>query len=92
VPCAQLGDLDALALRVRIDGAVVQETITGGMLRPVAQLIADVTEFMTLAPGDVLMLGVPHAAPVARAGQSVMVEIEGLGPLGVALVPEDGAR
>ena len=47
------------------------------MIRPVARLIADVTEFMTLAPGDVLLLGVAAGAPRARAGQRVAIEIDG---------------
>ena len=49
------------------------------MQRPVARLLADVTDFMTLAPGDVLMLGVPLGAPLARSGQRVVTEIAGIG-------------
>lgn len=81
---------DALVQRVFVDGALVQETSTGGRLRGVAQLVADVSEFMTLQPGDVLLLGETHAAPRARAGQTVSVAIEGLGPLAFRLVAEEG--
>jgi 5-oxopent-3-ene-1,2,5-tricarboxylate decarboxylase/2-hydroxyhepta-2,4-diene-1,7-dioate isomerase len=51
-------------------------------------LLVDVTEFMTLAPGDVLLTGVPAGAPRARAGQQVAIEIDGLGRLENVLVPE----
>ena len=83
-----IADPDALAVRVEVDGELRQATSTAGMIRPVARLIADVTEFMTLAPGDVLLFGVAAAAPRARAGQRVAIEIEGLGRLENTLVAE----
>jgi 5-oxopent-3-ene-1,2,5-tricarboxylate decarboxylase/2-hydroxyhepta-2,4-diene-1,7-dioate isomerase len=88
VPRAAVRDPDALAVRVFVDGALAQATGTAGMQRSVARLLADVTEFMTLAPGDVLMLGVAAGAPRARARQRVAIEIEGLGRLENTLVPE----
>ena len=51
------------------------------LIRPVAQLIADVTEFMTLADGDVLLVGTPEDAPRARGGDRVRIEIDGIGAL-----------
>ena len=56
-----------------------------------AQLIADVSDFMTLAAGDVLMLGVAAGAPRARAGQRVRIEIDGIGTLENPLVAEGAA-
>ena len=50
-------------------------------MRGVAQLIADVTEFMTLQPGDVLLLGLSHGSTQARAGQSVAIGFAGMGRL-----------
>ncbi|MGT2490562.1 fumarylacetoacetate hydrolase family protein [Cupriavidus basilensis] len=43
------------------------------LLRPVAQLLADVTAFMSLEAGDVLLAGVPEGAPLARAGDTVEI-------------------
>jgi 5-oxopent-3-ene-1,2,5-tricarboxylate decarboxylase / 2-hydroxyhepta-2,4-diene-1,7-dioate isomerase len=86
-----IADPDALGLRVQVDGELRQATSTGGMIRPVARLIADVTEFMTLAPGDVLLLGVAADAPRARAGQHIAIEIDGLGRLENTLVAEGKA-
>ena len=76
---AELPAPDNLAITVTVDGAITQQASTANMIRPVARLLADVTDFMTLAPGDVLMLGVPHGAPLARAGQRVRAEIAGVG-------------
>ena len=93
VPLAELpAAVDALAVRVWIDGMLVHSTTTGDRIRSAAQLLADVSEFMTLAPGDVLMLGVSHGAPLAAAGQTVAVEIDGLGRLSTPLVAEASAE
>lgn len=83
-------ELDALGITVEIDGAVVQRASTAGLIRPVARLLADVSEFMTLVPGDVLMVGVAAGAPRARAGQRVTIAIDGLGRLDNPLVAEAG--
>lgn len=88
VSAAEVPDPDALSVRVLIDGAPAQATSTAGRIRGVAQLIADVTDFMTLLPGDLLLLGAAHGAPRAGAGRSVSIEIEGLGCLTTGLVAE----
>jgi 5-oxopent-3-ene-1,2,5-tricarboxylate decarboxylase/2-hydroxyhepta-2,4-diene-1,7-dioate isomerase len=89
VPRAAIANPDALAVAVAMDGVVVQHTDTGGRVRSVAQLLADVTEFMTLNPGDILSIGVAAHAPLARAGQRVAITIEGVGQLENILVAEE---
>ena len=79
---------DALEVVVQLDGQEAQRYSTAGMQRGVAQLIAEVSAFMTLAPGDLLMLGAGPAAPVARAGQTVRITIDGVGTLEHRLVAE----
>lgn len=66
---------------VEVDGREVQRGNTNDLVRPVARLIADVTEFMTLVPGDLLMVGVPAGAPLLRAGQRCTLRIGNLPPL-----------
>ncbi len=83
-----IGSLDALGIVVAIDGDVVHRASTAGLIRPVARLLAEVSAFMTLAPGDVLMVGVAAGAPRARAGQRVTITIDGLGRLDNPLVAE----
>ena len=65
------------------------ENTTANLQRDIAALIADVTEFMTLRAGDLLAVGVPEHPPLARAGDEVTVEVEGLGRLESTLVPEE---
>jgi 5-oxopent-3-ene-1,2,5-tricarboxylate decarboxylase / 2-hydroxyhepta-2,4-diene-1,7-dioate isomerase len=86
VAMAQLGSVDALQVRVELDGNVVHRSSTAGLIRPAARLLAEVSGFMTLVPGDVLMLGVAAAAPRAHAGQRVSILIDGLGRLDNTLV------
>ena len=78
---AAVADPDALSIRAYLDGVLVHTANTAGLIRPAAQLLADVSEFMTLAPGDVLALGAAAPAPRVRAGQTLRIEIEGLGSL-----------
>jgi 5-oxopent-3-ene-1,2,5-tricarboxylate decarboxylase/2-hydroxyhepta-2,4-diene-1,7-dioate isomerase len=81
VPAAAITNPDALSIRVYVDGELQQTASTSQLVRPVAKLLADVTEFMTLLPGDVLAVGVACPAPRVRAGQRARVEIDGLGRL-----------
>ena len=91
VPAAAIGDPDALAVRVHLDADVAQSATTAGRTRPVAELLAAVSDFMTLQPGDILALGASHGAPLARAGQRVAIEIEGIGRLENHVVAEQAA-
>jgi 2-keto-4-pentenoate hydratase/2-oxohepta-3-ene-1,7-dioic acid hydratase in catechol pathway len=43
---------------------------------------------MTLAPGDILALGAAAPAPRARTGQTVAIEVDGIGRIENRLVPE----
>jgi 5-oxopent-3-ene-1,2,5-tricarboxylate decarboxylase/2-hydroxyhepta-2,4-diene-1,7-dioate isomerase len=88
VPRDAIGSPDALEISVAIDGETVHRASTRGLIRPADQLIAEVTDFMTLVPGDVLSVGVAAGAPRARAGRRVSIEIDGLGRLDNPLVPE----
>jgi 5-oxopent-3-ene-1,2,5-tricarboxylate decarboxylase/2-hydroxyhepta-2,4-diene-1,7-dioate isomerase len=77
----RIGEPDALKIRISVDGAEAQIASMSGMIRPAARLIADVSAFMTLRPGDVLMLGVAFGAPRARAGEAFSVDAAGIGRL-----------
>ncbi len=74
-------DPDAARLRVSVEGAVVHDATLAGMQRPASQLLADVSDFMTLHPGDLLLLGVRHGVPLVLAGQHFAVACDGLGPV-----------
>ena len=81
VPRNDIANPDKLKVNVYINDTLAHSTTTGERKRSVARLLADVTDFMTLSPGDILMLGVSAGAPRATAGQRVRIEIEGIGQL-----------
>lgn len=83
-----VADPDSLAVRVFINGELKQENTTANLIRNVARLIADITEFMTLNSGDVLLVGVPEGVPLAKAGDRVRIEINGVGSLENTIVQE----
>ena len=78
---AAIANPDALTIRAYLDDVLVQTSSTADLIRPAARLLADVTEFMTLAPGDVLAVGAAAPAPRIRSGQTLRIEIDGLGSL-----------
>jgi 5-oxopent-3-ene-1,2,5-tricarboxylate decarboxylase/2-hydroxyhepta-2,4-diene-1,7-dioate isomerase len=81
VSADELRDPGALEIRSYINGELRQRSHTALLRRSVAQLIADVSEFMTLAPGDLLFIGVAEQPARARAGDTIAVEIDGIGRL-----------
>ena len=92
VPLAEVGDVNALKLEVRINGALRQTVDFHTLVRDAATLLADVNAFMTLQPGDVLMLGsdcLPDGTrPRARAGDRIEISAPGFEPLVNTLVEE----
>jgi 5-oxopent-3-ene-1,2,5-tricarboxylate decarboxylase/2-hydroxyhepta-2,4-diene-1,7-dioate isomerase len=77
----ELPDPHAVPIRTYVDGRLVDEHSLADAVRRIPRLIADVSEFMTLKCGDVLLCGVRYQAPTAAAGSKVEVEIEGIGRL-----------
>jgi len=83
LPPHEAGNPNHFLLEVRIDGALRQTVDYARLVRPAAQLLADVSEFMTLHPGDVLLLGCGAKRPLARAGQRIDISAPGLPALGI---------
>lgn len=81
-------DLDNATLSISINGERAYERSFATLVRPAAQLMADVTEFMTLAAGDVLLLGPGEASPLAHAGDEIRIVVPGLGELKHSVVKE----
>jgi 5-oxopent-3-ene-1,2,5-tricarboxylate decarboxylase / 2-hydroxyhepta-2,4-diene-1,7-dioate isomerase len=82
----KLSELDVLSITVRINGVAVQTFSMAQTVRKAAQLVADVAEFIDLQGGDVLLLGSPFNAPLAKAGDAVEISAPGFAPLRHSLV------
>lgn len=76
-----LAEITSLELVTEIDGEVVDTRSLNDLIRSPAQLLADVSEWMTLNAGDVLLVGVRYLAPQAAVGSTVRISAEGLGSL-----------
>ncbi|CCA90751.1 fumarylacetoacetate hydrolase family protein [Novosphingobium sp. PP1Y] len=89
VPSAALAPgAKGLRLQTRLNGVVVQDASTDDMIFDIAELIALLSEAITLAPGDVIVTGTPAGVGFARKppvwmkpGDICEVEIEGIGLL-----------
>jgi 5-oxopent-3-ene-1,2,5-tricarboxylate decarboxylase/2-hydroxyhepta-2,4-diene-1,7-dioate isomerase len=79
----QVSDPASLRIEVRLNGELRQTVDFSGMRRSAAQLLADVSEFLTLHPGDVLMLGCGARRPLARVGNRIEITAPGTPSLGV---------
>ena len=75
VPAADLR-LDDLTLRTFVNGSLVQEGHSSELIFPFALLIADLSRFMTLEPGDVILTGTPANSRPLSPGDVVEIEIE----------------
>ncbi|MEM1166711.1 MAG: fumarylacetoacetate hydrolase family protein [Planctomycetota bacterium] len=83
VTADEVPDPQSLALRTTVDGVTHQDSTTADMVFPVRTLVAHISEFMTLEPGDIIGTGTPAGVamgqdppPYLRAGQAVTLEIE----------------
>jgi 5-oxopent-3-ene-1,2,5-tricarboxylate decarboxylase/2-hydroxyhepta-2,4-diene-1,7-dioate isomerase len=75
-------------IRISINGELRVCASTRDLVRPIQRLIADISEFLTLEPGDIVLAGEPYDAPLARAGDRVSVQVDGLPAIENHVVPE----
>jgi 2-keto-4-pentenoate hydratase/2-oxohepta-3-ene-1,7-dioic acid hydratase in catechol pathway len=88
VTADEVADPHQLAVKLRLNGETMQDSNTREFIFTVPQLIAYLSQVVTLDPGDLIFTGTPPGVGVARkppvflkAGDVVEVEIEGLGVL-----------
>jgi 2-keto-4-pentenoate hydratase/2-oxohepta-3-ene-1,7-dioic acid hydratase in catechol pathway len=70
-----------LRVRTLLDGEVKQDASVQAMIFPVNAIIAFVSQFMTLEPGDLIATGTPSGVGPMQAGSAVSIEIQGIGVL-----------
>jgi len=82
-PWIETGPLDAenAAIRLTQNGVLRQNSNTADMIFPIRDLVAFISEIMTLEPGDLIITGTPEGVGPMKAGDVVEVEIEGIGRL-----------
>jgi 2-keto-4-pentenoate hydratase/2-oxohepta-3-ene-1,7-dioic acid hydratase in catechol pathway len=88
VSAEEVPDPQALRIRCLVNREVVQDSSTAQMIFTVAELIAFISDGITLEPGDLILTGTPAGVGWVRKpplyladGDEVTVEIEGIGSL-----------
>jgi 2-keto-4-pentenoate hydratase/2-oxohepta-3-ene-1,7-dioic acid hydratase in catechol pathway len=75
-----------------VDGERRQEGRTKDLIFPIPFLIEYITRFTTLEPGDVILSGTPEGVRPVQPGNTITVEVEGLGALSNRVVAEVAAQ
>ena len=91
-----IADPRQLTLETRLNGEVVQNGSVGDLVFPIPDLIAYITTFMDLLPGDVISTGTPSGVGVGRepplfmkAGDQVEVSVSEIGTLANTVIDEN---
>ena len=87
----QVANPNQLSLKLFVNGELRQESSTADWVRDIPQLIAEISEFMTLYPGDVLITGTPQGRVDVQPGDQVEVDITGIGRLSNTIAAEASA-
>ena len=74
-------DLAGMRTTVRLNGVVVSDFDTNGMIFGIATYISAMSRYLTLYPGDVIWMGTDGATQNMKPGDVVEVEISGIGTL-----------
>ena len=95
VTADEIGDPGTLRLTCRVDGVLKQDDTASALIFDIATCIADISEVMTLEPGDVISTGTPGGVGFARTppeflrpGQTMESEIDRIGVLRNRIVHE----
>ena len=83
VPAARVADPQNLRLTLRVNDLVRQDGGTVDMIRPVAQLIAEISTWLTLEAGDILLTGTPAGVARIESGDRLDAELVDLARLQV---------
>ncbi|WP_173917554.1 fumarylacetoacetate hydrolase family protein [Halobacillus sp. Marseille-Q1614] len=68
-------------IKLKLNGEVKQQSNTNDLIHDIAELVAKVTEVMTLQPGDVIYTGTPSGVGPLSPGDVVEAEVGGIGVL-----------
>jgi 2-keto-4-pentenoate hydratase/2-oxohepta-3-ene-1,7-dioic acid hydratase in catechol pathway len=88
VTADEIGDPARLRIETRLNGETVQQGELADLIFPIPELIAYISAFTPLAPGDVIATGTPEGVGASRqpprflaAGDTLEIEVPGVGTL-----------
>jgi 2-keto-4-pentenoate hydratase/2-oxohepta-3-ene-1,7-dioic acid hydratase in catechol pathway len=74
-------DLADIHIRTFVDGELRQDGSSSQMVFDIPRVVSEISQVMTLLPGDVVLTGTPAGVAALVPGQRVRVEIDGVGAL-----------
>lgn len=92
MPKEAIPDPHNLRFRTYVNGELRQEGTTADLIFSIPYLIAYLSDFMTLQPGDMIATGTPKGLSDVVPGDEVVVEVEGVGRLVNRIVSEETAK
>ncbi|AFZ74801.1 fumarylacetoacetate hydrolase family protein [Natronobacterium gregoryi] len=72
---------DDAAVRSRVNGDLKQDGTRDQLIFPIPELIAEITTYLTLEPGDIIATGTPEGVGPLADGDEIEIEVEGVGTL-----------
>lgn len=85
----EIDDPDSLSLRTYVNNELRQEGNTKQLMWKVPEIIEFITEFMTLEPNDIILTGTPKGLSHVYPGDTMRLEIDGLGALENPIVTDN---
>jgi len=85
-PASETGHLDAGEITLKVNGEVRQQGDLNQMIWKIPEMIAYLSEYYVLAPGDVILSGTPAGVGPIERGDKMEISVAGLGSMEVSVV------
>jgi fumarylpyruvate hydrolase len=88
-PAAALGEIGPQRIWLSVNGAIRQDAHLSELVHGVAEIVADLSRFYHLAPGDLIMTGTPAGVGAVGPGDLLEGGVEGLDPVTLTIGPPE---
>jgi fumarylpyruvate hydrolase len=85
----EVGKIGPQRIHLEVNGEVKQDAHLSDLIHACAEIVADLSKFYHLAPGDVIMTGTPAGVGPVVAGDVVTGGIDGLAPISLTIGPAE---
>lgn len=85
VPASKVGHIDKGELHLTVDGKTTQKSDITHLIWSVPEMIANLSTYFELQPGDLIMTGTPEGVGAVKAGQTMVASLAGVGQISVKI-------
>lgn len=89
VPIGSLGVLDKGAINLSVNGETKQSSDISKLIWNIQEIIADLSRFYHLAPGDLIYTGTPEGVGAVKSGDRIAGHIDGVGDISLNIGPAE---